>query len=84
MKMISGQDIPTAAMARVRLGAVGLVTSVQYKTNIDGRILFYEVGWREFLKGKRLLRVDTVVVIMIRNNINNSLQMMVVVDIIYK
>ena len=82
MKMICAEDIPTAGMARVSLGAAGPVTSVRYKTDTDGRISFYEVGWSEFLKGKRRLRVDTAVVITIRNNVNNNFQMMVVVDLI--
>ena len=72
MKMIFGEDISAAGMGGVRLGAVVPVTSVQYKMDTDDRISFYEVGWREFLKGKRRLRVDTTMVITIRNNRNNN------------
>ena len=80
--MTSREDIPATGMAGLRLGAAGPVTSVKYKTDTDGRLVFHEAGWREFLKGKRGLRVDTVVVIMIRINRNYNFQMMVAVDLI--
>ncbi|XP_037455094.1 uncharacterized protein LOC119325455 isoform X1 [Triticum dicoccoides] len=82
MKMISGENIPATGMAGVHLGAAGPGTSIQYKTDIDGRISFYEGGWREFLKGKRQLGVDIAVVITIRNKRNNNFQMMVTIDLI--
>lgn len=59
MKMFSDLDIPAIGRAGVRLGAAGPVTTVQYKTETDRRISFYEAGWREFVTGKRRLRVDS-------------------------
>ena len=81
MKMISGQDIPVVEKAGVLLGAAGPVTSVQYKMDTS-HISFYEVGWQEFLKRKRRLRVDKLVLMTIRNNSNNKLHMIVGVDLI--
>jgi hypothetical protein len=84
MKMFSGVDIPTVGITGVRHGSTGRVTSVQYKTESDGRISFYESGWREFLTGKRELRLDTLVIITIRKSNRNDFQMMVVVDHVWK
>ena len=78
--MFSGVDIPAVGTAGLRHGPTGRVTSVQYKTETDGRISFYESGWREFMTGKRELRVNTLVIITIRKSNRKNLQMMVVVD----
>ena len=71
---------PTVGTARVIRGPRGPVTNVQYKTESDGCISLHESGWQEFLKGKRKLRPDTLVVITIKKSNNNDYQMMVVVD----
>ena len=80
MKMFSEVDIPAISTTGVRHGPIGRVTSVQYKMESDRRISFYESGWREFLTGKRELRLDTHVIITIRKSNRNDFQMMVVVD----
>ena len=66
--MFSGVDIPAVGTAGVIHGPRGPVTNVQYKTDDDGRISFHKAGWQEFIKGKRELRVDTLVVITIRKS----------------
>ena len=80
MKMYYGVDIPVVGTARVIHGPRGPVTNVKYKTESDGCISFHESGWREFIKGKRELRVDTLVIITIRKSNRNDSHMMVVVD----
>ena len=80
MKMFSEVDIPAVGTAGVRRRPTGRVTSVQYKTESDGRISFYGFGWREFMMGKRELRVDTLVIITIRKSNRNDFQVMVVID----
>lgn len=52
MKVISGLNIPGVGLAGVRLEAAGPATTVQYKTDKDGRKSFNEAGWEEFLTGK--------------------------------
>jgi hypothetical protein len=78
--MFSGVDIPAVGITRVRHGPTGRVTSIQYEIESDGHISFYESGWREFLTGKRELRLDTLVIITIRKSNHTDFQMMVVVD----
>ena len=80
MKMFFGVDISAVRKAGVRRGPTGGVTSVQYKTKIDGDISFYEAGWRKFMTGNKRLRVDTPVIIAIRNSNRNDLHMMVLVN----
>jgi hypothetical protein len=80
MKMFFIVDIPAVGTAGVRHGPTGHVTNVQYKPESDGHISFYESGLREFMTGKRELRVDTLVIITIRKSNHNGLQMMEVGD----
>ena len=77
---VSEVDIPAVSTAGVIHGKTGRVTNVQYKTESDWCISFYESGWREFIEGKRELRVDTLVIITIRKSNHNDFHMMVFVD----
>ena len=69
--------IPSSGHAGLHLGSSEAFTTIPYKTDSDGRIMFGRNAWREFLEGKHLNEAQAVL-ITLRSTRNRHLDMKIV------
>ncbi|KAM0841415.1 hypothetical protein ACQ4PT_059033 [Festuca glaucescens] len=79
--MVSHLDIPQDGLVGLCVGAQGGITTVEYKTDLDGCISFTGEGWRNFLQTEHL-QIGQAILITARLTKRRHMQMMFVIDII--
>lgn len=79
--MVCHLELPEEGMLGLRVGAVGGVTTVTYKTDLDKRISFSAGGWRTFLQTENL-QIGQAILITARSTSRSKLNMMLVFDMI--
>ena len=79
--MVCHLEIPQDGLVGVRVGARGGVSTVAYKTDIDGHIAFSTAGWKKFLQTEHL-QIGQAILITARLTSRRDLNMMFVIDMI--
>ena len=79
--IVQDAGLPSHGKARLRLGAVGAVTTITYNKKNDGRIEFDKLGWKNFIEGKHF-KINQPVLIIMRNTNHLSLEVMIEMQII--
>ena len=81
-KMIAQEaGLPTEGNAGLQLGAAGVVTTITYTTKTDDRIVFGKPRQENFLEGKNF-KLDQLVLIILRNTTDLTLDVMIEMQII--
>ena len=79
--MVCHLQLPDEGMLGLRVGAVGGLTTVTYKTDLDERISFSAGGWKAFLQTENL-QIGQAVVITARSTSRSKLNMVLIVYVI--
>jgi hypothetical protein len=79
--MVCHLDIPQDGLVKLRVDAHGVITAVEYKTNLDYRISFIGEGWKNILQNKHL-HTGQAILITGRNCRSRHMQLMFVIKII--
>ena len=79
--MVCHLQLPDEGMLGLRVGAVGGLTTVTYKTDLDKRISFSVGGWKAFLQIKNL-QIGQAILITARSTSRSKLNMVLIVHVI--
>ena len=79
--MVCHLQLPDEGMLGLRVGAVGGLTTVTYKTDLDERISFSAGGWKAFLQMENL-QIGQAILITARSTSHSKLNMVLIVYVI--
>ena len=79
--MVCHLQLPDEGMLGLCVGAVGGLTTVAYKTDLDKRISFGAGGWKAFLQTENL-QIGQAILITARSTSRSNLNMVLIVHVI--